>query len=514
MTTQATFSIEAIQDALEEAYDDDRWLAALTVAHHTGVADTVQLRSATGLSRGQLNRLLERFDELAPQSMLVEVPFNVAKPGKRGRPSTVYSLGRVGAALLRANGYEDAQECGLTTETQIGHARAVLDVRLAAEAAGCEVVTEHQFGYTDDGEERVLRPDNLVTLPDGTQALFEVEQRADLTLLRRIRDSVRNKVTFFQSEEAKAISPHVRVLIDLPHGTAWGETVGTWERATTIVAEEHGGYLPFHIAALPMLDFLDNPDWAEPPDGPRWESLFDPAQTSTFEPRSDRQRGSGRSDAALARRETHRKPRRADLPPGLRRRSIPDDHLIMEAYWMEVRYTGPELMYTYDRPEPHPSFFDMMRLIYTASYPPDASSWQRACHPSASLYLFLRYLQMHPRLRKALSKSIVRGRGSMRWSTPAITHRIQVVTDVFLRYHGFSSGGSLQVHVLSPWERGDGRGNFGVGVSIEPEVLMGQEDGVVPTQEEVEQAAEALSWVLTAIFAYSDDLQIKHARFW
>jgi hypothetical protein len=512
MKKEERWKLEDVEAALEAAYDDERGLDVLITAHYTGVADATQLRKASGLSRGQLNRLQKKFEDMAPGGLLKKVDFAVARPGKRGRPSTVYRLGEVGAALLRSHGYDEAHACGLTTETQIAHARGVLDVRLAAEEAHLAVETERELGYTEEGEERVLRPDNLITLPDGTRALFEVEQKADLSLLRRVRESVRHKAAFFTSSAGVAVSPYVRVLIDLPYGEAWERTVAAWERATAIVAEECGGRLPFEIGAIPLLDFLEEPDWTEPPDKERWESLFDPAQTSAFEPEQDQQKRRGDGKALTKQKE--QKPRRADIPAGLKRRSAYDDYLVMEAFWNHLRRAGRELMHSYERPAGHPAFFETMGVIYAASHPPDATPWERALHPHASIYLLQQYLRIHPRLRKALSKAITRGQYSIKWSTPAITHRIQVVVDTFLRYHGLRSGGSITIHILGPWQRDDGRGDFGVAVSIEREVLMGEDDGVVPTHEETEAAEEALTWVLTALFAYSHDIGVKHAKFW
>ena len=502
---QEGFSIQDIQAALETAYDDERWLAVLKVSRHTGVADATQLREATGLSRGQLDRLLEQFEDVAPQVLLTEVSFPVSRPGKRGRPSAVYRLGKAGAALLRANGYDNARACGLNTETQIGHARAVLDVRLAAQADGLTVATERELAYTDAGKARVLRPDNLVTLSDGTRALFEVEQNANLSLLRRVRESVRHKLAFFAAPEAEGVSSHVRVLIDLPHGKTWDRTVAVWEQATAIAAEEHGGHLPFHIAAIPLLDFLERPDWAEPPDEPRWESLFDPAQTAAFEPTSDDQK-------ALVKKE--QKLRQANIPVELKRRSARDDYLIMEAYWYHLCQEGRDLMFTHERPLAHQAFFDTMNVIYVASHPPDASPWERALHPHASLYLLHCYLEMHPRLRQALSKAVARGSSSTRWSASLVTHRAQVVIDTFLRYHGLCSGDALNAYPVGPWQRGGDRGDFGIVVDIEPQALMGAGDGVVPTREDVAFAERALAWVLFALFAYAEDIDVKRARFW
>ena len=36
----------------------------------------------------------------------------------------------------------------------------------------------------------------------------------------------------------------------------------------------------------------------------------------------------------------------------------------------------------------------------------------------------------------------------------------------------------------------------------------------MPDREAVQQAEEALTWVLLALFAYSDDLGLKRATFW
>jgi hypothetical protein len=43
---------------------------------------------------------------------------------------------------------------------------------------------------------------------------------------------------------------------------------------------------------------------------------------------------------------------------------------------------------------------------------------------------------------------------------------------------------------------------------------MKPEDEIVPGQDEVRQAGQALAWVLSALFAYSNDIGLKHAVFW
>ena len=382
----------------------------------------------------------------------------------------------------------------------------MLNLYLAACAADLPVALDRPLPY---GDGQTLRPDLLVTLPgDLPAALFEIEQRANVTLLRRIRDSVRHKVTFFQSAAGRAVSPTVRVLINLPRGALWEQTLRVWERAIAATADEHGGRLPCRWCARPLLDFLAQPDWAEPPDPDRWTDLFDPALTRHFAPPA----GAGE----LAKKSTAGSlaPRPPALPAGLRRWSVPDSHLILRALWQHLQEQGPGLLATSDRPLSHPVFFLTMQVIYAASYPPDVTPWEHAQHPHASPYLLRRYFQMHPALRQALSKTIARGSSTIKWSTPLVTHKMQIVVDLFLRYHGLHSRGTLSATTIGPWRQPDDRGAFGVRVSLHPEVLLGPESGVLPTPEEVAAAETALAWVLEALFVYSHELGLKSPPFW
>jgi hypothetical protein len=497
--------ITGIEKALDARFPAGRWLAVLTVLQYTGVADRQQILEETNLSRDRFLTFESAAEELAPGDLLKRVPFPVHRPGRPGRPPTVYTLGSLGAALLRAHGFPKAHACGLKTETALAHAREMLTLRQVADTAGLRVVLDSTLPY-GDGDEHVLRPDARIILPDGTIALYEIEQHADLTVLRRLRDSVRHKVAFFQDAAGQSFSSTVRVLINLPNGnSAWDETVAAWEQATAIVAEEQDGELPVQLIARSIQDFVAEPDWNEPPSHEEWESLLDPAQLSSFTPVLRSEANAGSSSPS---------PTKTHLPRGLKRRSTADTHLIMLAYWQYLQETGPDLLRKPTIPRPHPAFFATMRLIHAASFSPDATPWERAAHPAAGLYLIQRYLDMHTQLRKALSKALRRGGGSLRWSTPTITHRMQCVIDTFLKYHGFQSRGTLFAAPLPPWERKDGRGEFGVQVRLHRELLMGERDGVVPTREDVQAAEIALGWVLYAIFAYGREIGLKTAPFW
>jgi hypothetical protein len=48
----------------------------------------------------------------------------------------------------------------------------------------------------------------------------------------------------------------------------------------------------------------------------------------------------------------------------------------------------------------------------------------------------------------------------------------------------------------------------------EPQILMSADDLVVPSEEEVREVEKALSWVLYALFAYSEELGLGRLPYW
>jgi len=491
-----------------------QWLPVLDTLLPTGVADTQQLQQASGLSRDQVNRLVKRFDTLAPDAILARVKESIPRPGRRGGSPIIYKLGEVGAALLQENGYPDAHACGLEKSTPIAHARSVLDVRLAALAAGLSVQTEKELPYGDD---QALRPDNLVILADGLPALFEIEQDADMSLLRRVRDSLRRKVAFFTSEAGKSVSPIIRVLINLPLSPLWDTTVSVWEHAAAIVADEHNGQLPFKIIAIPLLTFLETPDWSTVP-GACWESLFDPAQTKHFGRQPKKASTPASQGTAVATTDAFADQEDETLPEPLRRRTASDDRRVMEAYYQHVIEQGPALAYNDQQPRPDRAFFEVMRVIYAASYPEDATPWQLSHHPYASIYLLRKYLALHPALRVALKKAIDRRASRMTWNPTMVMHKMQNVINEFLRYHGFHNSGGLSAYPTSSYNRPDLAGDFRVAVSLHPQMLLGHEHKTYFPRDLTEPAERALAWVLWALFAYSLDIELElkeeYPAFW
>ncbi len=270
MAPPEAVDVSALQKALERDYPDGRWLRVLEVFLPTGVADYGQMLQATGLTRKQMDDLLERLGQMGRDAVLRPFSFGVPRPGARGRPPVVYGLGEARAALLRSVGHEGATACGLTEARTVAHARGVLDVHLAARAAGLPVRTEAELTAGDGGP--TLRPDNLVALPGGPQALFEVEQEADPSLLRRVVESLRRKAGFFRAGATPDLSPVVRVVLAVAPERL-ERTVRVWEQGVGIVAGENGGRLPFRLVAMGLTPFLERPDWSEPPDPKRWREI-------------------------------------------------------------------------------------------------------------------------------------------------------------------------------------------------------------------------------------------------
>jgi hypothetical protein len=502
--------VEALRKALEAAFPDGRWLRLLEVFLPTGVADYGQMQRVTGLSRDQMDVLLERLAQLGGGSVVRPYAFGVPRPGVRGRPAVVYGLGEAGAALLRAAGHREAAACGYEEVREVAHARAVLDVRLAAEAAGLSVRTEAELvagGKPGEGGHRpVLRPDNVVTLPNGVQALYEVEQEADLSLLRRVVESLRRKAAFFGAVGGGKVSRVVRVVYAVAPERL-ERTVGVWERGLGLVVEEVGGPLPFRLVGMTLGEFLERPDWSEPPDEGRWRGIEPGSRGQGAGSRGQGgSGGAGGKEGALA--------VRGEVPAALLRRSPADDRRILAAYWQWLQERGPEVAYTEEHPRPDPVFFEVMGVIYAASHGEGQTVVRRAAYPYASVYLLGKYLEMHPKLRGRLRRVLERGRETMRWNVTTILHRMQGVIREFLRYHGYEVGRWLLAVPESSWERGEGPQDFGVRVRIHPEVLMGEGDGVVPGQEAVARAEEALAWVLWALFAYAEEIGLKAPPFW
>ena len=193
-------------------------------------------------------------------------------------------------------------------------------------------------------------------------------------------------------------------------------------------------------------------------------------------------------------------------------RTSHDDRLVLKALWQDfienVRPVQDQ------RPRPDPEFFQIIRLIYSASHDSNLPIIDQAAMPYASLYLLKEYLGMR-KLDVVLQSALHRGARDTRWNITTITHKMQAVINTFLSAHGWRSDGLLSVNAkVSDWENTNSR-VFDVKVRINSaEILMFNDDLIIPTKTEVIEIERALSWGLWSLFEYSGDLGLGRIEFW
>jgi hypothetical protein len=474
-------------DLLDEKATAGSWRNLLETLQPTGVADSLQFQETLQIPRDKVRSLIEQIKKCSTgqPAILKATRETTKRAGVRGRAPTIYRLEPSGAGLLRLLGHKDTQPCHLATETEIQHAVLMLDIRLAALKAGLPVTTDRQVSYNDD---RKLRPDNTISLKDSTLLFFETEQGASSSNTRRITSSLTNKLDFFNSKESKIVSPVVRMLVNVAPGKEWERTIKVWKQVAQIVAQ--GKQLPYRLLVMPHTSFLDNPDWEAKPDQERWINLT-PAPTPE-------------------QKETHPI---NQAPQRLLRQSVQEDRLVLTALWHQFVENGQPVPNA--TPTPDPVFFETMRLIYSASFDREADMFTKASMPWASLYLLNEYLRMHPALKNQLAKSISRAAQAMRWNTTNILHRVQIVIDRFLGYHGWGNRGGFRANASTyDYTVSDDVG-FYIQVRInETELLMHSWQSCPPSKDEAEETQQALEWVLLALFTYADRLNLPTCGFW
>ncbi len=465
--------------------DADKARTLLRLFEPTGVADAMQLQSVADLSRERFNLLIER---MRFHGLVAECPLEIKRPGVRGRSPRVFLLAEEGARLLSEWSGKTFHPSGLRDDTSVLHALAILDVHSAAVRKGLDVVTDQNIEYDDD---KHLRPDLLVRAVTGEKIIYEVEQSASPATLRRIKESLEHKQAFFCSSVSSGILHEVRMLVNLPRGKTWERTLEIWQRAMKVVLEENKKPLVFRLLVLPLGEFLMHPDW-EAQAGIYWGEI-----------KMKDEKAAAKERSSLAIR----------FPGNLQYHTRRDERFVLNAlleYFLKDANHKPE-----EYPQPDPEFLELMRLIYSASFDPMRPARWRAGIPHASLFLLKQYLKMHPDLLERLNEVLHCAPGSTRWNPTMILHRMQVVIDIFLRYHGWRSNGSLlAASVVSSWEVEDVR-TFGAKVFIRnAEILMADDEIVVPSQSEVNETERALEWVLKALFEYSLDLGLGRVEFW
>ena len=483
-------ALDVLLHTLQHDEKNDPWLDLLRILNITGPANSLQLQAALHLSRDRLPRLIEQINQLVKRlpPLVVEFDHPIARPGVRGRAPTVYLLGETGAALLRLTGEDrNAHACGLKDDVPLSHALAMVDVHLCATAAGVPIETDRKLWF---GAGQDIRPDHVITL-DGRRILIEIEQAASTDTQRRLCESVRHHADFFTSPESHDVEPVVRLLINLPRGKVFQRTCHHWRVA---VEDVFAGYdtPPYRLLALPLNEFLQEPIWNLPDIevDPRWLDLSEPPQPAA-----------------------HSQARAAEAAPAELLNLNPHDSvLIMTALWQDYRWHTSRPLSKVPRPDRE--CFMLWRIIYVASHDPALSALDRAGFPHASLYLLMRYLQLHEPLKKDLTAALKRGQNAGRWNVTLIRQWMQAVLNIFLEYHGLYSSDTLQVRAIATeWASTTALHALDVDVQIAPEVL--RENDRPLGRDEVARTERALAWVLRALFQHARHLDLGNPPvFW
>ena len=125
-----------------------------------GILDTDHLKDSQA-DRGQRDQALAQLveaDLLSPLKLDGQL-----RAGRTGRPPLTFALTASGAALATQTGSRRAHAYEQTNAINQAHDICTLDIRLAALALGQKVETERNLV----DKPHVVRPDNVVTLPDG-----------------------------------------------------------------------------------------------------------------------------------------------------------------------------------------------------------------------------------------------------------------------------------------------------------------------------------------------------------
>jgi hypothetical protein len=462
-----------LEAALDAAMPDRRWLTLLELFLPTGVADVSQLQSGTDLSRHKIRRALEIMETtyLVDMPVLKRLDHSILQPGRVKRPPTIYLLAPGGATLLRANGHE-ARPCELKEDIPISHALCMLSVHLAAKLSRVEEITDKNLGY---GDGQVLRPDHLITLPDKRKVILEIEQAANPQLITRIMESLSNRQAFFKSKESEDFLPEVRMIVNAKPGSSMRRTLNIWENAVREQFKKDGVEMGFRLMTIPLLTFLDAPEW-EVELSERWKEIRFGLGRKTESDEDENLDGIT---------NTHR--------------TLKDEIVLLEALNEDFERRFADVKFEKADSE----LFTLALTVFTATYDPD-KYYKHSEIPYRSLYLFNEYLNLHPDLRTKLKVALHANRGRVVLSQNNILHRIDIVIRAFLRYYGWQTSGHVKVRAtMNPQRFGT---VYGVTVKL-PSYLF---------YNDKEQSGKevALEWLLWAIFEYGDELKLGRPDFW
>lgn len=476
--------IQVLDQSLGERLPNAPWQEMLEICAVTGVANSLQLQGHLDISRKQLLRILRIFKEasvgLPPLINVLDV--SIPRPTTRGRPPNVYQFGESGAAILNLWNAPNARASGLEDPHAIAHALAMLHIHLAALQANKDILTDKPLHFGDD---RRLRVDHRVQLPDKRWLFYEVEQDAAPKRLTRIREALTNRWDFFASPASDQTVPQVRTLFNLRRGRVYERSVKIWEQALGMLKMERGTDVPFTLLGMPIPDFLEQPEWqAELSE--RWDDLRPLSPAEKLQ--------SSNPDES----KTHQ----AD-PDRLK-----DDWRYLENLLGELQIDPPE-----DALTAIPlSFFYIVDTIYEAAKISRFQEYTLNRRPPLTAIALIRaYLERHPELKARLKQLMKIGKRRAWWRDQKVMQHMQRIIDAFLDYHGWYNRMVIWVDASVVSGGSDPMFPYRVQARLTPGLPEYLQSQGVQLQTD---PSDALAWVLWALFAYGKRLGLGKPSYW
>lgn len=395
--------------------------------------------------------------------LLSEIPMRIA--GRDGRPSTAYFLTEFGESVSKLlYPQHNFKTSNPHNADAVSHRISQLEIYTRVCQMGWVAEIEKKLEY-NNGQKNV-RCDVLAHHPNMNLHM-EIEHDLPRNNLWRAEEKF---IRWQEYAKSEGIKPQILFVFNLPESKVQ-KTLRNWQEALGRVKAKVGE-LAFEVDYVLLGKLV----------GPLDKNLEDHVLPMHPEiPAFDA------------------KPERAQSQPSAGQSDVPD---YVARFYDDFNDLVWEQSAAAEASEKLMAFFDLARGIYDGSYYRGSPSDMYAETPRESIWLLRYYLElsqnekMLTELKEALDW-VARRSGQM----GLIMFRnvmTKIIWDVFLEHHGFSRGGALNVVFNIP-DFQDTRSDFSVKVS-----LSGNTD--LFEWYQVEKACDALSWVLSSLFIYSEKL--------
>jgi len=459
-------------------------LRVLNCFKERGLATADQVATLSGV---HYKTVMVTLTELALSSYERPAALKVSKvslEGQNGRPKNLYILTSEGASALRVLlGVRDIHAPGMQGFAETVAPYAMMEIYARAIQDGCQAQVEKVLPF--GAENSSVRADVLVTVQGRLPAMFEFEQEAAPSDQPRILDKLLRMQRFFLSEEGKKTSNQVVILFNLLEGDS--QTLKIWSESLAAAEDQAGQKLAFQLYWQPILKFLEKPCW------------------NSLEPFSRLQA------AILSKPEPIPPPPAGSLELTSSATSslmnLQDARTYLQAYYRLCYQQMDMMRKAQSQRAMCRAFFELILVIYQASYFRNSATLSYAALPVESLEMYRRYLYAaQNRMLLAELKS------SLKWlqgRTTGVTQYRNGVTqihwDVFLRYHGLARGGPLIVNYVSP-NIDDPRSDYYTDVRILSKDMYLNPPRFTTDRYHKEPEEVALGWALDAYILYSVEL--------